>query len=71
MAFNHIAVYGHRGFANSRIVEALVESGAPITLLYRASPDTSNIPASVKKIEVDVFDEQALINALQDIDIVL
>ncbi|KAJ4258507.1 hypothetical protein NW757_003075 [Fusarium falciforme] len=71
MSFNRIAVYGHRGWATTRIVAALIASGAPITVLHRAGSDTSALPASVPKIEVDVFDEDALVNALQNIDIVL
>ncbi|KAF6823777.1 hypothetical protein CMUS01_10547, partial [Colletotrichum musicola] len=58
-------------FANARIVAALVASGAPITVLYRSSSNTSTIPADVRKIEVDVLDEDALVDALKDIDIVL
>ncbi|KAJ5015975.1 hypothetical protein K4K57_012373 [Colletotrichum sp. SAR 10_99] len=68
---NRIAVYGHRGFANARIVAALIASGAPITVLYRSSSNTSNLPANVRKIEVDVLDEDALVETLKDIDIVL
>lgn len=71
MAFNRIAVYGHRGFVASRVVPALIASGAPITVLHRSTSDTSNLPEHVRKIEVDVFDEDALVDALQDIDIVL
>lgn len=44
MAFNRIAVYGHRGFVGSRVVPALIASGAPITVLHRSSSDTSNLP---------------------------
>lgn len=71
MAFNRIAVYGHRGFVGSRVVAALIASGAPITVLHRPSSDTSNLPEHVRKIEVDVLDEDALVGALQDIDIVM
>lgn len=71
MAFNRIAVYGHRGFVASRVVPVLIASGAPITVLHRSTSDTSNLPEHVRKIEVDVFDEDALVRALQDIDIVL
>ncbi|KAL3431333.1 hypothetical protein BDV09DRAFT_206750 [Aspergillus tetrazonus] len=71
MAFNRIAVYGHRGFVGSRVVSALIASGAPITVLHRASSDTFNLPEHVRKIEVDVLDEDALVDALQDIDIVI
>ncbi|KAK2678580.1 hypothetical protein RAB80_007320 [Fusarium oxysporum f. sp. vasinfectum] len=71
MSFNRIAVYGHRGFVGSKVVPALIASGAPITVLHRPSSDTSNLPDHVKKIEVDVLDQDALVRALQDIDIVI
>ncbi|GJC99432.1 nmrA-like family protein [Colletotrichum higginsianum] len=71
MSFNRIAVYGHRGRFSGQIVAALIESGAPITVLHRPSSDTSGLPASVRKIEVDVFNADALVKALRDIDIVL
>ncbi|XEV04406.1 hypothetical protein FSHL1_009693 [Fusarium sambucinum] len=71
MTFNRIAVYGHRGFVGSRVVPALIASGAPITVLHRPSSDTSNLPDRVRKIEVDVLDQDALVCALQDIDIVI
>ncbi|GKT47814.1 isoflavone reductase IRL [Colletotrichum spaethianum] len=71
MAFNRIAVYGHRGWGSSSIVEALISSGAFVKVLYRPSSDTSNIPAHITKVEVDINDEAALVSALQDIDIVI
>ncbi|KAH8766136.1 hypothetical protein F5883DRAFT_461018 [Diaporthe sp. PMI_573] len=71
MSMNRIAVYGHRGLFSSRIAAALVASGAPVTVLYRPESDASNFPASVPKIKVDPFDEDALVAALQDIDIVI
>ncbi|KAM0209898.1 hypothetical protein ACHAQD_010917 [Fusarium lateritium] len=71
MAFNRIAVWGHRGFVGSRVVPTLIASGAPITVLHRPGSDTSSLPDDVKRIEVDVLDEDALVAALQDIEIVL
>jgi nucleoside-diphosphate-sugar epimerase len=71
MTFNRIAVYGHRGWASSAIVNALVASGAPIKVLYRPSSDVSELPPSVTTTSVDVEDQKALISALQDIDIVM
>lgn len=71
MAFNRIAVYGHRGWASSAIVSALVASRAPLRVLYRPSSDISAIPPTATSIEVDVDDQQALVAALQDIDIVM
>ncbi|KAG7404300.1 Isoflavone reductase-like protein [Fusarium oxysporum f. sp. rapae] len=71
MVFNRIAVYGHHGFVGSGIVPALIASGAPITVLHRPSSDTSDLPDHVRKISVDVSDEEALVDALQDIDIVI
>lgn len=71
MPYNRIAVYGHRGWASSAIVGALAASGAPLTVLHRASSDTSGLPPGVKKIQVNVDDHEALIAALQEIDIVM
>lgn len=71
MQYNRIAVYGHRGWASSAIVDALSASGAPITILHRASSDISSIPSGVKRIQVDVDDHEALVASLQDIDIVM
>ncbi|KAK2602396.1 hypothetical protein N8I77_008931 [Diaporthe amygdali] len=66
---NRIAVYGHRGWASSAIVRALSDSGAPITILHRASSDTHGLPSGVKRIQVDINNREALVAALQDIDI--
>lgn len=71
MPLNRIAVYGHRGLFSSRIAAALVASGAAVTILYRPQSDASMFPASVPKIKVDPYDEDALVAALQDIDIVM
>ncbi|KAI4593974.1 hypothetical protein KJ359_008762 [Pestalotiopsis sp. 9143b] len=69
--YNRIAVYGHRGWASSAIVDSLATSGAPVTVLYRPGSDASGVAGAVKPIEVDVEDEGALVAALQDIDIVI
>lgn len=71
MPFNRIAVYGHRGWASSAIVAALIASNAPIKVLYRPGSDISAIPQSVAKIEVDLADQDKVVAALQDIDIVV
>ncbi|KAH6695030.1 hypothetical protein F5X68DRAFT_243450 [Plectosphaerella plurivora] len=71
MSFNRIAIHGHRGLFSSTITAALIASGAPVTILYRPGSETSNIPAGTRTIEVDPNDEDALVAALQDIDIVI
>ncbi|KAF9869318.1 hypothetical protein CkaCkLH20_13235 [Colletotrichum karsti] len=71
MTMNRIAVYGHRGWGSSRIVAALIASGAPVRVLYRPGSDISTLPEKTDKIEVDVNDEAALVQALKDIDIVI
>jgi hypothetical protein len=71
MGFNTIAVYGHRGWASSAIVNALAASQAPIRVLYRPGSDISNLPPAVASVEVDVDNQEALIDALKDIDIVM
>ncbi|KAL6408727.1 hypothetical protein AUP68_07673 [Ilyonectria robusta] len=69
--YNRIAVYGHRGWASSKIIEALAASKAPIKVLYRPGSDVSGLPPHVSKEEVDVDDQAALVAALQNIDIVI
>ncbi|KAF5011561.1 hypothetical protein FDECE_2326 [Fusarium decemcellulare] len=71
MAYNRIAIFGHRGWVSSAIVDALAASGAPITVLYRSTSDTPSLPSHVRKIEVDLEDETTVIAALKDIDILI
>jgi hypothetical protein len=71
MGLNRIAVYGHRGWASSAIVNALARSRTPLRVLYRPSSDISTIPPIATTVEVDVDDQEALVSALQDIDIVM
>lgn len=71
MSVNRIAIYGHRGWASVAILAALVASGAPIRVLYQPGSDISNLPESVTKVEVDVADQDKVIAALQNIDIVM
>ncbi|KAI1453280.1 NmrA-like family protein [Annulohypoxylon moriforme] len=72
MSYNRIAVYGHRGWAGSAIVNALIASGVPIKVIYRPGSDVSSLPSSVAKVELDIEkQQQELIAALQDIDIVI
>ncbi|KAJ7491761.1 hypothetical protein B0H11DRAFT_2007756 [Mycena galericulata] len=73
MAYNRIAVYGHRGWASSAIVDALVASGAPIKVLYRPGSDVASLPrpSNVTSVEVDLADEEAVVSSLQDVDILI
>lgn len=71
MTYNRIAIYGHRGWASSAIFAALMQSGAPVKVLYRPSSDISDLPESVTSVEVDVEDQQAVEAALEDVDIVM
>ncbi|KAM0511988.1 hypothetical protein ACHAPE_009344 [Trichoderma viride] len=70
-SFNRIAVYGHRGWASSAIVDALIASGAPLKVLYRPDSDVSRLPDDLPKVAVDLDDEKALISALEDVDILI
>lgn len=71
MAFNRLAVYGHRGWASSAIVKALAESGAPLKVLYRPNSDVSGLPSNVTTYNVGDEDQKTLIDALQDVDILM
>lgn len=57
MAFNRIAVYGHRGWASAAIFKALANSGARIRVLHQPTPDTSMLPANVSTSSVDMRDQ--------------
>ncbi|KAK4065441.1 hypothetical protein J3E69DRAFT_112903 [Trichoderma sp. SZMC 28015] len=70
-SFNKIAVYGHRGWASSAIVDALIASGAPVKVLYRPDSDVSRLPNDVPKVAVDLDNEKALTDALKDVDILI
>lgn len=70
-SFNRIAIHGHRGWASSAIVAALIDSGAPIKILYRPGSDVSNIPDTVETIEVDLADQERVVDVLRDVDIVM
>ncbi|KAF3056305.1 hypothetical protein GL218_06512 [Daldinia childiae] len=71
MSFNRIAIYGHRGWASSAITNALIASHALVKVLYRPGSDASSLPSSVPRVEVDLDNQKQLIDALQDIDIVI
>ncbi|PYH76965.1 NAD(P)-binding protein [Aspergillus uvarum CBS 121591] len=71
MHYNRIAVYSHRGWASSAIVQALIASGAYTKVLYRPGSDISSLPSTVSTVEIDVADQSAVIDALKDIDIVI
>lgn len=71
MTFNRIAIYGHRGWVSSEIVESLAASGAFIRVLYRPGSDVSTLPKNVEAVEVDVTDHETLVTSLQGIDILM
>ncbi|KAK8039429.1 NAD(P)-binding protein [Apiospora rasikravindrae] len=73
MDFNRIAVYGHRGWASSAIVQALIASGAPIRVLHRPGSDVSMLPSApnVTTLAVDLENQSALVSALEGIDIAI
>lgn len=71
MTFNRIAIYGHRGWASSAIVQSLANSDAPIKILHRPESDVSGVPSSVTTVSVDVNDKDSLIKALDDVDILM
>ncbi|KAK5710380.1 hypothetical protein LTR17_018906 [Elasticomyces elasticus] len=71
MAFNRIAIYGHRGWASSAIVAALVASGAPVRVLHRPDSDVSVLPNHVDKVAVDINNQEGLVAALKEVDILI
>ncbi|KAF4968098.1 hypothetical protein FSARC_4459 [Fusarium sarcochroum] len=69
--FNRIAVYGHRGWASSAIMNALIAVGGPVTVLHRSDSDTSALPIGTPTREIDLQDSKSICNALKDIDILI
>ncbi|KAJ9111215.1 hypothetical protein QFC22_006590 [Naganishia vaughanmartiniae] len=72
-SYNRLAVYGHRGWASSAISKALIDSGAHVKVLYRPSSDVSDLPKrdNVSTFEVNVDDEAQVLEALNDVDILI
>ncbi|OJJ97399.1 hypothetical protein ASPACDRAFT_45490 [Aspergillus aculeatus ATCC 16872] len=68
---NRIAVYGHRGWVGSAIVQSLSESPAVVKVLYRPESNARGLPPNVIAVQVDITDEEALVSALQDVDILI
>jgi nucleoside-diphosphate-sugar epimerase len=73
MTFNKIAIYGHRGWVSSAIVEALAASGAPVKILYRPGSNISSLPpkSNLSSLEVNLEDQHAVESALDNIDILM
>lgn len=69
MVYNRIAVFGHRGWASSAVVDALAATGAPLKVLYRAESNAADLAANIATVPVDLTNQEELIEALQDIDI--
>lgn len=68
-SYNNIAVFGHRGWVSSGIVAALLDSGAPIKILYRPESSVADLPTSTTTVKVDLANEQSLVEALEGVDI--
>ncbi|KAK5731374.1 hypothetical protein LTR15_001314 [Elasticomyces elasticus] len=71
MNFNRIAIYGHRGWASSAIVAALAASGASVRVLHRQDSDVSALPDHVDKVAIDVSNQEQLVAALKEVDILI
>jgi nucleoside-diphosphate-sugar epimerase len=68
---NRIGIIGHRGWVAGHVLKALVVSGAPLKVIHRPGSDTSGLPAHIRTVEVSLDNEDALVHALQDVDIVM
>ena len=70
---NRLAIYGHRGWASSIIVQTLMSSGAPVKVLYRAGSDLSSLHGSsaVERVEVDTDDLDGLVSSLENVDVLM
>ncbi|KAK9342747.1 hypothetical protein V1522DRAFT_454571 [Lipomyces starkeyi] len=68
---NSIAIYGHRGWVGSAIVQALADSPASVKVLYRPGSDTLRLPSNISTVQVDITDQDALVAALEGVDILI
>lgn len=64
-----VLLTGGTGFVGSRVVPMLLRAGARVTLLCRATSDTSRMPAEVRVIRADLMRGLGLDAALGDCDI--
>jgi putative NADH-flavin reductase len=69
--FKRIALYGYRGWASSAIANSLIAAGGPVSVLHRATSDTSALPAGTPTCEIDLKNRKSIQDALKDIDILM
>lgn len=69
--YNRIAIYGHRSWAGAPFTQAIAAAGAPVKILHRPGSDISGLPAGVTSVRVDISDIEALVSALEDVDILM
>lgn len=69
--YNRIAIYGHRSWAGAPFTQAIAAAGAPVKILYRPGSDISGLPAGVTSVQVDISDIEALVSALEEVDILM
>ncbi|KAI4592943.1 hypothetical protein KJ359_010195 [Pestalotiopsis sp. 9143b] len=69
--YNRIAIYGHRSWAGAPFTQAIATAGAPVKVLYRPGSDISGLPAGVASVQVDIGDIEALISALENVDVLI
>lgn len=66
-----VLVTGGTGFVGSHLLPVLVDAGARVTTLARATSDTSRLPAGVRVLRGDLSRPEGLAAALREADIVI
>jgi hypothetical protein len=68
---NRIGILGHRGWAAGHILQALLSTGATLKIIHRPGSDTSALPAHVSAVEASLDNEDALVRAFEDVDVMM
>ena len=71
MSLNSIAILGHNSWVGQKVLPALTETGAPIKVIVRSGSTVGDMPRGVEVVQLDWADEEAFVNALRGINIVL
>jgi nucleoside-diphosphate-sugar epimerase len=66
-----IAILGHRGWVAAHVIKALLKTEATLKVIHRPGSSTSDLPETVQQVEASLDDEDALVNALRDVDIAM
>lgn len=71
MTLNSIAVLGHRSWVGQKVLPALAQTGCPLKVIVRSGSPIGEVPEGVEVVQLNWADEDAFVNALKGVNIVL